>query len=313
MTLIDQPDNPVPDGAVAGLLRTPDGVNIRYARWPSIAGLRRGTVTILQGRAEFIEKYFETIQDLRQRGFAVIAFDWRGQGGSDRLLKKRGKGHIGGFEQYRIDLRTVLKEISLAEFSGPHFALAHSTGCAVLLSDAPRLRTMLDRAVLSAPLTGILDNGRQERWVFRLARLLSWLGFRRLIIPGGNTDPIIEFTGNRQTLDKVRFERANAVLHAAPDLGVGSPTIGWLYAVVRTLTTFRQRDYGPSVSLPCLVIAAGNDRIVSTKATEELVSRMRAAGYLEIPGSEHEILMERDQIRERFWAAFDAFIPGQTS
>jgi lysophospholipase len=29
-----------------------------------------------------------------------------------------------------------------------------------------------------------------------------------------------------------------------------------------------------------------------------------------IPGARHEILMERDVIREEFWAAFDAFIPG---
>ena len=29
-----------------------------------------------------------------------------------------------------------------------------------------------------------------------------------------------------------------------------------------------------------------------------------------IPGARHEILMEREAIREQFWAAFDAFIPG---
>ena len=27
-------------------------------------------------------------------------------------------------------------------------------------------------------------------------------------------------------------------------------------------------------------------------------------------GAEHEVLMERDAVREQFWAAFDAFIPG---
>jgi lysophospholipase len=29
-----------------------------------------------------------------------------------------------------------------------------------------------------------------------------------------------------------------------------------------------------------------------------------------IPGARHEILMERDEFREQFWAAFDAFVPG---
>jgi lysophospholipase len=31
---------------------------------------------------------------------------------------------------------------------------------------------------------------------------------------------------------------------------------------------------------------------------------------LVLRGSRHEILQERDLIREQFWAAFDAFVPG---
>jgi lysophospholipase len=29
-----------------------------------------------------------------------------------------------------------------------------------------------------------------------------------------------------------------------------------------------------------------------------------------VPGSRHELLMERDIVRGQFWAAFDAFVPG---
>ncbi|MEP4032833.1 alpha/beta hydrolase [Roseibium polysiphoniae] len=311
MTLIDHPDNPIPEGCNSGSMRTSDGVALRYAHWPATGGPRRGTVTLLQGRAEFIEKYFEVIKDLRQRGFAVIAFDWRGQGGSERLLRNRCKGHIGNMKQFREDLHTILQKVSLAEYPGPHFALAHSTGGAVLLSDALRLRTMLDRVVLSSPLTGMLDNGWKERWSFRVAAAFKWVGLGRLYIPGGNGDLFVDFEENRQTQDRTRFERFNAVLRQAPELGLGSPTIGWLYAVSRAILSLRKREYGPSVSLPCLVVAAGKDRIVSTPATEELVSRMKSAGYLEIAGAEHELLMERDAIRDQFWAAFDAFIPGQ--
>ena len=34
-----------------------------------------------------IEKYFEVVGELRRRGFAVAVLDWRGQGGSSRLLR----------------------------------------------------------------------------------------------------------------------------------------------------------------------------------------------------------------------------------
>ena len=70
MKLVSIPANPVPDNFVTGELKTPDGVTLRFARWLPPAG-RKGTVVILQGRAEWIEKYFETVRDLRSRGFAV--------------------------------------------------------------------------------------------------------------------------------------------------------------------------------------------------------------------------------------------------
>src|SRR3979411_1317597 len=79
MKLISIPANPVPDGAVTGMLKTPDGVSIRFARWPPPPG-RKGTVCIFNGRTEFIEKYFEVARELHARGFAVATIDWRGQG-----------------------------------------------------------------------------------------------------------------------------------------------------------------------------------------------------------------------------------------
>src|SRR5579859_1726679 len=103
MRLVTIPDNPVPAGAVTGMLRTPDGTAVRYARWPA-ERRERGTACLLQGRAEFIEKYFEVVQELRSRGLSVIAFDWRGQGLSDRALADPHKGHVESFRQYDTDL-----------------------------------------------------------------------------------------------------------------------------------------------------------------------------------------------------------------
>ena len=63
MGLISIPANPVPEGATVISLTTQDGVSLRAARWEGRLK-QRGTVAILTGRAEFIERYFETIAEL---------------------------------------------------------------------------------------------------------------------------------------------------------------------------------------------------------------------------------------------------------
>ena len=62
---------------------------------------------LFQGRAEFIEKYFETVRELRARGFAVATIDWRGQGGSERALADPRKGHVGDFSRIRARRRSA--------------------------------------------------------------------------------------------------------------------------------------------------------------------------------------------------------------
>jgi len=96
MTLVSIPANPVPEDVVSGTIKTPDGAELRFARWAPPAG-RKGTVCVFTGRSEQIEKYFETVRDLRERGFAVAMIDWRGQGHSSRRLRDPRKGYVRDF------------------------------------------------------------------------------------------------------------------------------------------------------------------------------------------------------------------------
>jgi lysophospholipase len=59
-----------------------------------------------------------------------------------------------------------------------------------------------------------------------------------------------------------------------------------------------------------LIFASSADRVVDTRAIERFASRLRSGRLIVIDGAEHEILVERDALREQFWAAFDKFIPG---
>ena len=99
-TLAVVPSNPVPEGARVGVFETRDKVRLRYALFPRTAGGHKGTICLVHGRTEFIEKYFETIADFQRRGFAVATFDWRGQGGSDRLIRSARLGFVESFDAF---------------------------------------------------------------------------------------------------------------------------------------------------------------------------------------------------------------------
>ncbi|HMM10340.1 MAG TPA: alpha/beta hydrolase, partial [Paracoccus solventivorans] len=93
-------------------------------------------------------------------------------------------------------------------------------------------------------------------------------------------------------------------------LGIASPTVAWADAAFRAMMTFREVDYPSRIRQPILMLAAGNDTVVSTPAIEEFTYHLRAGSHLVIPGAKHEILQEQDRYRQQFWAAFDAFVPG---
>jgi len=75
--------------------------------------------------------------------------------------------------------------------------------------------------------------------------------------------------------------------------------------------SFEDPDYARQIAgPPMLVIASGADRVVDLRAIERFAGRLRSGRLIVIEGAEHEIALERDPLRDQFWAAFDKFIPG---
>jgi lysophospholipase len=310
MTLVSIPANPVPEDVVSGTIKTPDGVELRFARWAPPPG-RKGTVCVFTGRTEQIEKYFETVRDLRDRGFAVAMIDWRGQGHSSRRLRDPRKGYVRDFADFDIDVEAFVQQVVLPDCPPPHFALAHSMGGAVMLRIAHAGKRWFDRMVLSAPMIDL--PGRATSLPARvLLRLMRLTGQGGNYVPGGS-DALTgtqSFVNNPFTSDPVRFARNAAILEEDPTLGLASPTVAWADTAIRTMRGFRASNYPSQIRQPMLIIAASNDTIVSTAAIEEFAYHLRAGSHLVIAGAKHEILQEQDRYRAQFWAAFDAFVPG---
>jgi lysophospholipase len=312
MRLVSIPANPVPENVVAGEIKTPDRVSLRFARWAPPPG-RKGTVCLFLGRTEFIEKYFETVRDLRARGFAVAILDWRGQGLSQRLLSDPLKGHVRDFADYDLDLSTFMKEVVLPDCPPPHYALAHSMGAAVLIRAAHEGHRWFDRIVLSAPMIA-LPGLRNSVLARAAARALRMVGMGGSYVPARREETGVmvtqPFAGNVLTSDPVRYARTCAVLAYEPALALGLPTVTWTNSAFRVMRDFAEPTYPARIRQPILIIAAGRDQVVATRATEDFAIQLRAGSHVVVPGALHELLMEQDRMRAQFWAAFDAFVPG---
>ncbi len=222
--LHETPGNPLPEGAHAGLLRARDGKKLRYARFAATERPLKGTVVLLPGRNESIEKYFETIADLARRGLAVATLDWRGQGLSDRLLRNRQRGHVDRFDSYVRDLEQLFDEVVLPDCRGPFFILAHSTGALTALLAAPAMANRVRRMVLVAPLLALAGVPMSMKGVHRLAASLYWTGFGRLYLGGGpRSRNAGAFEGNVLTSDEQRYRRNQEIVRTPPRARPGRP------------------------------------------------------------------------------------------
>jgi len=304
--------NPVPNGAVSGYFTAQDGLSIRFARWDTTAERRRGTVCLFQGPGEFIEKYFETVTDLRRRGFAVAAMDWRGQGGSSRLLRNPLKRHAETFAHHDADATRFMTGVVLPDCPPPFYCLAHSMGGHLVLRLMQTRVCWWERAVLVSPMIRFAGSAAKNSWICAAAGAATFLGLGDSYIPGwkSHAPDAVPFEGNLLTSDRLRFERAREAVQAAPHLRTGAPTAGWAAAACRSISTINSPAFMHSIEVPILIVAAGNDQIVSTPAIEDFASRVKSCMRIVVAGAKHEILQERDQLREQFWAAFDAYVPG---
>jgi lysophospholipase len=77
------------------------------------------------------------------------------------------------------------------------------------------------------------------------------------------------------------------------------------------MSEFRSPAFAGRIRRPVLMIAAGDDTIVSAPAIAAFARKLPAGSHRVIAGARHEILQEGDRYRAQLWAAFDAFMPGQ--
>ena len=265
---------------------------------------------MLSGRTEFIEKYFEVISSLLAQGFCAASLDWRGQGLSDRSLPNPHKGHVAHFDLYLSDLALFVDRFVLPSCPRPYYVLSHSMGGNVALRYLGAHPDRFSSAVFSAPMWGIGRAARPGPGVRALASLTCALGLGSFYLPGAGGDfgeASRRFEDNRLTRDRSRFERAVAQIDSEPRLALGGPTLGWLKQAIVSMDALHAPGFPEAIRTPICVCSAGDDALVSLEAQAGIVERLHDARRILIEGAQHELLMERDSIRDRVLAVFERF------
>lgn len=296
-----------PDTGAAYWLTTADSVRIRAGVWPKDDA--KGTVFILSGRSECVEKYGRGAADLAQRGYATVAIDWRGQGLADRLLKNPAVGHVEQFEDYQLDLAAVLNMARDLELPKPWFMIGHSMGGGIglraLYEGAP-----FEAAAFSAPMWGIGLTSQQKGMLKFLAPLLVLLRLDKTHAPGTSSDTYVmtqPFEGNTLTNDPDMYAYMRKQLTEHPEMGLAGPSTHWVREAIAETAYFNILD-SPDVPIVCFI--GLDETIINTDAVRDRMARWPNGKLIEIPNARHELPMERPEVRTEFYdrscALFDA-------
>ena len=307
--LIDIDSFNCPSGGDSFFYKTSDGVNLRIAIWNETSS--KGTILLQSGRTEFIEKYYEVIQEFVNRGFCVALMDWRGQGLSDRVAKDIRIGHVDNFSDYDSDFEEVIRKIYQDSCPKPWIVMGHSMGGCLVASSAAKNTDLFDAIILCAPMLTLQMPNLIKKLIHVLG-FMTKIGLKEKAIArpewhedeGWHENP---FTENQVTSDPIRYERTMMLIREHEELAIGGLTVGWVYGALKRTREMISPGWIKKIEQPLLLLNATKDKLVNPNENKKICSQSNTVTIEDIDG-EHEILMETDLIREQAWNAIDEFL-----
>tara|TARA_B100000965_G_scaffold398634_1_gene417102 strand:+ start:1319 stop:2260 length:942 start_codon:yes stop_codon:yes gene_type:complete len=296
-----------PIGIKSNYIKMKDGKRIRLISWKLFNDNEgSGTILIQQGHNEFIEKYYETIQEFIDRKYNVVAFDWRGQGMSERMIDDNRKQYIEDLNIHIDDLEFILNNVIFKNFNKPLIGIGHSMGGCIILSALKFHADKFDKIILSAPMLGF----RSEKLLMILIDIFYLFLPKNLFLPGSkpNMGKETPFNENDLTTDEKRYKRTQKLVRLKKDIRLWGITIAWAKAVKNQFKIIRNEEWLKNIKSEILIINSTNDRVVSSKHIIETAEKLRNKKIINFKNCEHEIFMEKDIHRKKLWREIDNFL-----
>lgn len=297
-----------PEGSTLGAVAMADGWRLRSFDW--VVGCEaKGSILFQGGRGDIIEKYLEVFAHWHDLGWNVSAFDWRGQGGSGRVIADPHVGHIDDFAIWIDDLAFYVNEWK-KRTPAPHVVIGHSMGGHLILRALAERRIAPDAAVLVAPMLGFETGPLPLHWVAWAVRQLARIRPERAAWKV-NERPAPPWASRQRflTSDVDRYADEMWWKTEKPELELGPPSLRWLEQAYGSAVDLERPGTVEHIETPMLVIGTQGDKLVSPAAIPRFAARLPNA-TLTMFGTDvaHEILRERDGPRDEAIALIDAHL-----
>jgi len=242
-----------------------DGTRIAYRAWPKSGASI--TIAVAHGLGEHAGRYAAFAEAMAKRGMGTFAMDLRGHG-----LSQGQRGHVDSWSQWMDDIHAFLGLVE-THVGGEVVPLGHSFGGAAMLSAAlaGRLRNAR-RFIVSSP--ALRTKVAVPQWKVNLGATASH------VMPRLSLSNEVDAGTLSRIPEVVTAYRTDPLVH--PKVSARMYT-EWQRATQEIL----QR--AGEISIPFLVIAGSDDRLIDPAGSEELHRRAPAMSELHVlPGRYHE-------------------------
>lgn len=274
----------------------------------AVPAVVKGHVLAVEGLGEFSQKYIELARDFNRQSLAFHVFDRQGQGLSGRNSANPMKLHCDDFRDDVDDIEQYAMR-KIPRDGTPLILLGHSTGgllCIPALrrdqERAPHMR-LFSGAVLTDPLLGFGDPRVKGREATIALLPLFGRKLREAFLPGAvrqwmrRDDPHARVTPAAYSTDAARAGVHDYWQTKLPALRVSHATTGWLQEMSRAITTTREDGYIEAISHPVTICTSDMKLYVDPDALQKTGVRFTQGKSMNFPEGRHELLMERDSIR----------------
>lgn len=276
------------------------GVSLFASRFDADAP--RGTVMILHGFTESIEKFSEVIHSLLQNGLSVVIYDQRGHGRSGRAQGLDGPSltHVDDFDEYVRDMDIVYRQV-MANMPRPHSVFSHSMGGAVTALYLERHPGVFERAAMCAPMIAPNLGGMPKPAAKALCMTEKGLlhGKKRIFIskPYSRKETFETACAN----GRERFEWYEDLRFNAPEYQNNGPTYSWLNESIDVTDDILTPGAVEKIDARVRLYTAALDDVVLPEPQKAFIARVRRGEHRVVEGAKHEIYRSTDDVLFPWW------------